>query len=191
MQSLTLRTMLSTDASIDGARLFNATTTVAAGAVAAGLGPTIGSDTAAALVAVSGLMSAFFLALSVQILDRASNWRDRAPVPSAVTSEEADRIENMAANSAYGTLVSFPTTVAGVAVVAAQRGWQHRVFVAVLAALLVHVGITLLRCGLSTSPPDTLQQRDRAPRDVATSATRTGPRPRPGFELHRPSHASA
>lgn len=64
----------------------------------------------AALLTVSGLMSAFLFGAMLQVSARAMEWADAEPPKGPETSSHAVFLREIAANAAYAALVSIATT---------------------------------------------------------------------------------
>ncbi len=96
------------------------------------------------LLTIAGLLSAFLFGVMLQVSDRAMNWADTDPTPSRATSEDADYLEELAANAGYASLVC---VVAAVAFVVASTTFHHpwalRISSAVGLGLSSHLILTL------------------------------------------------
>jgi hypothetical protein len=97
---------------------------------------------AAGLLTVSGLLSALFFGVMLQVSDRAMNWADSMPQRGAETSEHAIFLKELAANAGYASLVAIMAAVAYV-VASVSNGWVLRVASGVAFALGVHLVFVL------------------------------------------------
>lgn len=68
------------------------------------------SGVATAVVAATGLLSGFLFGLSVTILDKAIDASGRNDAPSRERSENAERLLELAANTAFASIVAGVTT---------------------------------------------------------------------------------
>ncbi len=98
---------------------------------------------AAGLLTVSGLLSALFFGVMLQVSDRAMNWADSTPQRGAETSQHAIFLQELAANAGYASLVSIVAAIAYV-VVSVSNGWLLRVASAVALGLGAHLVFVLL-----------------------------------------------
>ncbi|HEX6680593.1 MAG TPA: hypothetical protein VF063_08110 [Gaiellaceae bacterium] len=103
----------------------------------------LGVGAATGLLTASGLLAALFFGVMLQISQRAMEWADTRPRPSADTSFHATYLKELAANSGYAALVCIAAAIAYV--VASTGGqWQLRVASAVGLALGSHLILILL-----------------------------------------------
>ncbi len=99
----------------------------------------------AGLLTIAGLLSAFLFGVMLQISDRAMNWADSEPTPSRTTSEDADYLEEMAANAGYASLICIAASAAFVvASMTSHNEWALRISSAVGLGLGLHLVLTLL-----------------------------------------------
>jgi hypothetical protein len=97
----------------------------------------------AGLLTVSGLVSAFLFSAMLQVSQRAMDWTDTNPEPSAQVSRHAIFLRELAANAGYASLVS--VIAAGFFVVTAVTSKTvHLWLAAVGLALIVHLATVLL-----------------------------------------------
>lgn len=97
----------------------------------------------AALLTVSGLLSAFLFGVMLQISQRAMEWADTKPEPGEATSEQADFLREIAANAGYAALVAI--SAAALFVVATMTKGSLDVVASALALSLgVHLILVLL-----------------------------------------------
>jgi hypothetical protein len=98
---------------------------------------------AVGLLTVSGLLSALFFGVMLQVSERAVSWADDSPEPGPHTSGHAAYLGELAANAGYASLVSI--TAALVYVVASvSSGWLLLVSSALGVALGLHLVLILL-----------------------------------------------
>lgn len=96
----------------------------------------------AALVAVAAFLSVFLFTVVVSLWSRAGDLADKAPKPSAELTRQTRDLEELAANSAYASVVCI--LAAGVFVVAAvSQRWVLVVSTAVGLGLGVHLFLVL------------------------------------------------
>jgi hypothetical protein len=100
------------------------------------------SPLATGLLTVTGLLSALFFGVMLQMSDRAMSWADSMPQRGAETSEHAIFLMELAANAGYAALVSIMAAIA-YGVVGVSSGWILRVSSAVALALGVHLVFVL------------------------------------------------
>jgi len=101
------------------------------------------SIAAVGIVTVTGFLSAFLFGAMLQVAQRALDWADQHPEPSEDTTEHADYLRQLAANTGYASLVSI--VAAGLFVVAsATSGEAAGWFAAAGLALIVHLTLVLL-----------------------------------------------
>jgi hypothetical protein len=96
-----------------------------------------------AMVTVSGLLSAFLFGLMIQVAARAMEWADLTPAPGRATSRQAVFLEQLAANAAYGSLLSIVTAGAFIAC-AETQGRSLQIASAVAATVGAHLVLTQL-----------------------------------------------
>ena len=116
---------------------------LAPGALAWRLKAEVSPGTGAACITIAGLTSALFLQLSIQIVDRAATWSDSAE-PSEQTSLYAKHLDDLAANSAYGTLAAFLAAGMGGWVSVTKSGLPEKLGSILLAISLGHLAMTVL-----------------------------------------------
>jgi hypothetical protein len=97
----------------------------------------------AALLTVTGLLSAFLFGVITQISARAMDYADSQPRPSTETSAHARNLLELAANAGYASLVCVSAAVVFV-VATIGSNWVLRVSSAVGLALGVHMIMVLL-----------------------------------------------
>lgn len=101
------------------------------------------SGASVGLLTVSGLMSALFLGVMLQISQRAMDFADAHRTPSADVTDQAEFLRQIAASSGYASLVSF--LASGLFVVASATSKTVLIcFSAIGLAVLVHLAVMLL-----------------------------------------------
>lgn len=94
------------------------------------------------LIAVAAFLSVFLFSVVVSLWSRAGDLADKAPKPSADVTRQTGDMEDLAANSAYASMVCI--LAAGVFVVAAvSNGWVLIASSAVGLGLGVHLFLVL------------------------------------------------
>jgi hypothetical protein len=102
-------------------------------------------NTAIGLLTICGLLSAFLFGVMLQVSQRAVDWADSNPTPSAETSDHALYLEELAANAGYASLVSIAAAIAfAIASTHFPSIWVSRISSAVGVALGLHLVLTLL-----------------------------------------------
>ena len=104
----------------------------------------LSETTAAGIVAVTGILSAFGFQLAVHLLSRAATWSDTRPVPSPETSRHASLIEELSANTIYASFVSAMSAVTALTAGFLNGGWPERIMVGALALMLSHLVVTMM-----------------------------------------------
>lgn len=98
---------------------------------------------ATALLAVSGVAGALLFGFLLQISQRALDWSDSNPLPSADTADHAEYIGQLAANSAYASLVCL-VAAASYLIATVAGGRLLGVASAIAIGLTVHLAFVLL-----------------------------------------------
>jgi hypothetical protein len=101
------------------------------------------TGTAVGLLTVSGILSALFFGVLLQVSDRAMNWADAGPTPGEATSDHATFLEELAANAGYAALVCIAAAAVYVAA-SVSSGWPLRVYSAIGIGLGAHLVLVLL-----------------------------------------------
>ena len=105
---------------------------------------TVSTTISVALLTLSGIFSAFFFQLSVQLLNRAAEWAESNPETGKSANEYAHLLEVLGANSAYAALVATGAACAALATAITRDGWPESVTVGIAVALATHLIVTLL-----------------------------------------------
>jgi hypothetical protein len=103
----------------------------------------LSSGASAGLLTVSGVLSVFLFGVMVQLWARAMDLADAQPEPSPATSQQANSLEELAANAAYAVLVCIAAAVVFV-VASIGTSWVLRVSSALGLAVGVHLILVLL-----------------------------------------------
>ena len=107
-------------------------------------GVKISVTTAAALVTVTGILAAFFFQLSVQLLNRAIELAHSNAEPSRETSEYANLLMTLSANSLYSALVSVSAVVAALLAGTVSNGRFETALVFITITIAAHLLWTML-----------------------------------------------
>ena len=94
------------------------------------------------LIAVAAILSAFLFTVVVSLWSRAADLADQAPKPSAELTRQTRDLEELAANSAYASVVCIVAAGAFVVAAVSQR-WVLIVSTAVGLGLIVHLFLVL------------------------------------------------
>jgi hypothetical protein len=98
---------------------------------------------AVGLLTVSGLLSALFFGVMLQMSDRAMSWADAPPRPGPVASEHALYLEELAAHAGYASLICIAAAVSYV-IASVGSGWTLRIATALGVAFGTHLVLVLL-----------------------------------------------
>jgi hypothetical protein len=98
----------------------------------------------AALLTISGLLSAFLFGVVTQISGRAMDWADTQPPPGRATSAHATRLLEMAANAGYASLICIAAAIAFAVASTVSSHPALRISSAVGLALAVHLVLIML-----------------------------------------------
>lgn len=116
----------------------------AAGFLAVLLGLEVSGTMSIALLTLSGIFAAFFFQLSVQILNRASEWAEGNPQTGAGANQYAQLLEVLAANAVYAAFIATLLACAALAAGISTSGWTESIAVGLVMMLTAHLLITLL-----------------------------------------------
>ena len=97
----------------------------------------------AALLTVSGLAGAILFGFLLQVSQRALDWADANPHPGLDTSEHADYLAELAANSAYASLVCL-TAAAFYLIATVSSDRLLAIASGISIGLTVHLALVLL-----------------------------------------------
>lgn len=94
------------------------------------------------LLTVSGFLATLLFGVLVELSTHAMDMADDPPKPSSSTSQHAIFIEELAANTAYASLICIAAAIAFV-VTSISSAWTLRIFSALGLALGVHLVLVL------------------------------------------------
>jgi len=106
-------------------------------------GVSLSKGGSAGLLTTTGLLSAFFFGVMIQIAERALDWAEHPPPPGSDTTWQARFLEEIAANAGYASLASVAAAVFFVLATLA-RGTALTIFSSIGLALGVHIVLLLL-----------------------------------------------
>ncbi|HTZ64317.1 MAG TPA: hypothetical protein VMB51_09455 [Solirubrobacteraceae bacterium] len=105
---------------------------------------TVPSIAAVGILTVTGFLSAFLFGGMLQVSQRALDWLDEKPTPSEDTTEHAEYLRQLAANTGYASLVSICTAAVFVVAAASKNTETIAWATAFGFALVVHLTLVLL-----------------------------------------------
>lgn len=108
-----------------------------------GLGVRLSSAASAGLLTVTGILASLLFGVLVELSTHAMNLADSRPEPGAATSQHAVYVEELAANTAYASLVCIAAAITFV-VTSISSAWTLRIFTALGLALSAHLALVLM-----------------------------------------------
>lgn len=97
----------------------------------------------AGLLTATGVLTAFFFGVMLQIAERAMDWADNAPEPGKQTTWQVNFLKQIAANAGYACLISIAAAAVFVVALVAKSSLLLIASSSVGLALAVHLALLL------------------------------------------------